>query len=84
MLDADDVDDVGGVDGVGGGVVDVVDVVDDDVVVFVVVFSQKLSIKRFVKIWSVTAEILLIFTNVALTNFTMTVGNCSQKPTFKV
>ena len=45
-----------------------------------------------VKIWSVTAEIFLIWTNVARTNVawtnvTVTVGicsRCSQRPTFKV
>ena len=48
--------------------------------------------KSFIKIGSVTAEIFLIWTNVARTNVTwtnvtLTVGicsKCSQEPTFKV
>ncbi len=53
---------------------------------------KKLGLKNLVKIWSVTAEIFLIWTNVsrtnvAWTNVTVTVGICerwSQEPSFKV
>ena len=53
---------------------------------------KTLGLKNLVKIWSVTAEIFLMWTNVsrtnvAWTNVTVTVGICerwSQEPSFKV
>jgi len=39
---------------------------------------QKLGPKGLVKIGSVTAEVFMIWTNVAWTNFTMRVGICSR------